>query len=88
MLAQFYTVEITQDANGDYAHDVKWHWDENANTAQLKGEAKYHEILSRAATSNKASHAAILFSAEGFPIMHQCYKHEVAPEPEETPTDE
>ena len=87
-MVQFYTAEITKDANGDYSHDIKWHWDEDATKAQLKGEAKYHEIMSRAAVSNFAEHAAILFSSEGFPIMHQCYKHEPVVEPEEVTTEE
>ena len=85
---QFYTAEIMKNADGNYEHDIKWHWDEDATKAQLKGEAKYHEIMSRAAVSNYAEHGAILFSSEGFPIMNHCYKHEVAPEPvEETPTE-
>ena len=83
-MVQFYTAEITKNANGEYSHDIKWHWDEDATKAQLKGEAKYHEIMSRAAVSNFAEHAAILFSSEGFPIMNHCYKHDVVPEPEET----
>lgn len=89
MVYQFYTAEITKDANGDYSHDIKWHCDEDATKAQLKGEAKYHEIMSRAAVSNFAEHAAILFSSEGFPIMHQCYKHEpVTPQVEEIEPEE
>ena len=88
MLYQFYTAEITKDANGDYSHDIKWHWDEDATKAQLKGEAKYHEIMSRAAVSNFAEHAAILFSSEGFPIMNHCYKHEPVVEPEEVAAEE
>lgn len=88
MVYQFYTAEITKDANGEYSHDIKWHWDEDATKAQLKGESKYHEIMSRAAVSNFAEHAAILFSSEGFPIMHQCYKHEPVVEPEEEAVEE
>lgn len=37
---------------------------------------------------SKLEHAAILFSSEGFPIMHQCYKHEPVVEPEEVTTEE
>lgn len=85
---QFYTAEITKDANGDYSHDIKWHWDEDATKAQLKGEAKYHEIMSRAAVSNYAEHGAILFSSEGFPIMHHCYKHEAVVTPVEEVAEE
>lgn len=85
---QFYTVEISKNANGEYAHEVKWHYDEDATKAQLKGEAKYHEILSRASVSNYAEHAAILFSSEGFPIEHKCYKHTPVEAPAEEPVEE
>lgn len=88
---QFYTVEITKTHDGELAHDVKWHWDEDATKAQQKAESKFHEIMSRAAVSEYALHSAILFSEEGFPIMNQCYKHVyVAPAPEvveEEPTE-
>ncbi len=76
---QFYTVEIMKSHTGEFEHDVKWHWDEDATKAQQKAESKFHEILSRASVSDKAEHSAIIFSSEGFPIMHQCYKHDEAP---------
>lgn len=77
---QFYTVEIKKTFAGEYEHDVKWHWDEDATKAQRKAESKYYEIMSRAAISDYAEHSAIIFSSEGFPIMNQCYKHD-APQP-------
>lgn len=76
---QFYTVEIKKTYDGEYEHDVKWHWDEDATKAQRKAESKYYEIMSRAAVSTYAEHSAIIFSSEGFPIMNQCYKHEAPP---------
>ena len=54
----------------------------------LKGESKYYEVLAAAAVSNLPAHAAIMFSSEGFPIMHQCYKHEVNVEPTTEPQPE
>lgn len=45
---------------------------DNMNSA----EGKYHTILAGAATSALPVHAAIMFSEEGFPIKHECYKHE------------
>ena len=87
---QFYTVEITKTQAGELAHDIKWHYDEDATKAQRKAESKFHEIMSRAAVSDYAMHSAILFSEEGFLIMNQCYKHEAEPvpeEPEEEPTE-
>lgn len=85
---QFYIVEIQQYANGEYGHLVHWAADEDADKARLKGESKYYEVLSAAAVSELPSHSAILFSTEGFPLMHQCYKHTVTPEPEPEPEQE
>ena len=78
---QFYTAEIIKNQNGEFSHDINWYWDEDMDKAQLKGESAYHEILSRAAISEHLEHAAILFSSNGFPLMHQYYQH-VPPEPE------
>lgn len=72
---QYYTAEITKDSNGEFAHDIKWHWDEDQEKAQLKGEAKFHEICSRAAVSDYAEHTAILFASTGNRIMDKCYYH-------------
>lgn len=87
MVYQFYVMEIQQYADGSYGDIKHFAYDEDADKAQLKAESKYHEVLAAAAVSNTMSHAAILFSSEGFPLMHQCYKHTVvpeeAPEPEE-----
>ncbi len=86
MVYQFYVMEIQQYADGSYGDIKHFAYDEDADKAQLKAESKYHEVLAAAAVSNTMSHAAILFSAEGFPLMHQCYKHTVVPE--ETPEEE
>lgn len=74
---QFYTAEIIKTQEGEFEHDIKWYYDENEIQAQLKGEAKFHEILSRAAVSDYAEHAAILFSSRGNRIMDKCYYHSV-----------
>lgn len=87
-MTQFYIVEIQQNVAGEYAHLVYWAWDEDPDTAQLKAESKYYDVLSAAAVSNLKSHAAILFSAEGFPLMNKCYKHDVQPAPEQVPEPE
>ena len=88
MIYQLYVIEIQQYADGSYGDIKHFAYDEDADNARLKAESKYYEVLSAAAVSNLPSHAAILFSSEGFPIMHQCYKHTVAPETEETPAEE
>lgn len=63
---KFTAIEIQ---NGIVGSNV-WTYD-NQNEA----ESKYHSVLSVAATSSVACHAAILVSEEGFPLAHACYKH-------------
>ena len=73
---KYYIVEI-QNNNGTFAHIVH-----TADT-RMEAESRYHQVLAAAAISSLTSHAAILFSHEGAPIMYQCYRHEApAPEPE------
>mgnify|MGYP003571252311 CR=1 FL=1 len=80
-MTQFYIVEIQQTQAGEYAHIVHWAFDEDPDKAQLKAESKYYTVLAAAAVSELKSHAAILFSAEGFPMMNKCYKHEAVSGP-------
>ena len=84
-MTQFYVLEIQQYADGNFGHLVHFAYDEDPQIASNKGESKYHEILAAAAVSNLKSHAAILISQEGFPVLHYCYKHDVQPEPEPEP---
>ena len=73
MTYQYYTVEIAKNNAGEFEHTILWHFADSDEAARLKGEAKFHEILSRAATSEFAEHAAILFSSRGKRIMDKCY---------------
>lgn len=75
-MTQFYVLEIQQYQNGEYGHLVHVAYDEDPDKARMKGESKYHEVLAAAAVSELPSHAAILVSSEGFPVMDQCYKHD------------
>lgn len=85
---QNYVVEIKQNQNGEFEHNVFWEYDENADKALLKAKSRYHAILSAAAVSNMAAHAAILFTSEGFPLLNECYKHDAVIEPETVPEEE
>lgn len=78
MVYQYYVVEIKRLANGELEHNVTWHWDADQDTARLKAESKWHEVMASAAISETMTHGAILFSSEGFPIMNGCYTHTVA----------
>lgn len=77
-MVNFYVVEIRKYSSGEYEHEVHFVYDEDAHIAQLKGESKYHEVMSAAAASVAAGttveHSAILFSTEAFPLAHGCYK--------------
>ena len=89
MIYQYYIIEIQQYQDGSYGDIEHFAWDEDPEKARLKAESKYYQVLSAAAVSELPSHAAILFSAEGFPYMHQCYKHPLpTPEPEPTPSED
>ena len=85
-MTQYYIIEIQQYANGEYGHIVHYAFDEDADKARLKAESTYHSILASAAVSETKKHSAVILSDESFPVMHSCYKHDVAapePEPEE-----
>ena len=75
MPTKYLVIEIQKFANGTmstpaYAYD-------NLNSA----EAKFHSVLAAAATSSLPVHSCILMSEEGFPLRHECYKHELVEEP-------
>ena len=74
-MTQYYIIEIQRYDNGEYGHIVHYVYDTDPEKARMKGESKYHEVLAAAAVSELPSHAAILITAEGFPIFHQCYQH-------------
>ena len=83
-MTQYYVFEIQETTPGVYAHLVHTASDEDRDIARNKGESVYHQVLAAAAVSTLPSHSAIMFSAEGFPVMYQSYKHEVVEEiPEE-----
>lgn len=82
---QFYIIEIQQYTNGEFGHIVHFAYDENATTARLKAESKYHEVLASAAISELPQHSATLLTSDGRAVMSQCYKHSVEPTPEPEP---
>lgn len=82
-MTQFYIVEILQYPNGEYGHNVHYAFDEDPDIARLKGESKYHEVLSSAAVSDTLSHSAIMFNTDAFPLIHQDYKHKIQAVPAE-----
>lgn len=75
MVYQFYIMEIQQYQDGSYGDIKHFAYDTDPDKARLKAESKFYEVLAAAAVSDIPSHAAIMFSSEGFPIMNKCYTH-------------
>lgn len=65
----FIVIELQKNENGAVANIVTEH------STQSEAESKYHAILASAAVSEIPVHSAVIVSEEGFPLMHQCYKH-------------
>lgn len=85
MVYQYYIEEIQKYDDGSYGNISHFAYDEDADIARQKGEAKYYEVLSAAAVSALPQHSAILFYSDGTPIMHKCYTHKKKQEPEPEP---
>ena len=45
---------------------------------QNEAESEFHIRLGYAAISAVAVHAVTMYTNEGFPLMHGCYRHEAA----------
>ena len=80
---QYYVTELRKLQNGEFEHYNHFAWDEDQDTARLKGEAKYHEVLAAAAVSEYLEHGAILMASDCTPILYQCYRHKKIEEPAE-----
>lgn len=66
----FIVIELQKNENGTVSNIVTEH------STQAEAESKYHFVLASAAVSDIPVHSAVIVSEEGFPLMHQCYKHE------------
>lgn len=73
---KYFVVEIQKLAENTYAHIV------HEAATRNEAESKYHQVLAAAAISNIPQHSAIMFSADGFPLMNESYEHVVVPEEE------
>lgn len=74
----FYIVEVRELPNKEYEHNIHFVYDNDEHIAQLKGESKYYDIRSKAATSvangNTIKYSTILFNSNAFPILHGSYE--------------
>ena len=76
-MAKIIVTEVQKFANDQISTPSYAYDDMNA------AEAKFHSVLASAAVSQLPVHSCIMFSEEGFPLRHECYKHDaVTPEPE------
>lgn len=82
----FIIQEIQTDANNNVAF-----LPQVVKATQAEAESEYYIKLGYAAISSVPVHSVIMYTHEGFPLMHGVYKHEVQPtpvEPEEDPETE
>lgn len=66
----YIVIELQKDAKGAVSNIV------TSYDTLAKAESHYYSILASAAVSNVPVHSAIIVSEEGFPVKHQCYKHQ------------
>ena len=79
MLYQYYILEIQKYQDGTYGHIVHIAYDEDEETARLKGDSKYYEVLSSAAVSSLPQHSVVLMESTGRFIDNKCYRHNTTP---------
>ena len=65
----FVVIELQKHEDGKVANIV------TQKDTQPEAESLYHSVLAAAAVSKLPVHSAVILSEEGFPLMHQCYKH-------------
>ena len=70
MLRKYIVIELQTAADGSVGNIVST-YDELPDA-----ESKYHLILSAAAVSAIAEHAAVLMTSEGYVLETKCYTHE------------
>lgn len=66
----FIVIELQKNAEGVVSNIV------TSFDTLAEAESKYYTILASAAISKVPVHSAIIVSEEGFPVKHQCYKHQ------------
>ena len=65
----YYIAEIQGFGSDSFAHLI------TTASTRNQAEAEYHRVLAAAAVSELPTHAALIFTGEGVPVKHQCYKH-------------
>ena len=66
----YIVVELQKNAEGVVSNIVTRH------ETLAEAESKYYSVLATAAVSEIPVHSAIIVSEEGFPVRHECYKHQ------------
>ena len=79
----FYVCELTTMVDGSQKNVNPF-----AFATRDQAEAKYHQILSGAATSSVDKKGAILFNEDGFVLKNEVYNHYVPPVPPEPEPEE
>lgn len=66
----YIVIELQKNAEGVVSNIVTSH------ETLAEAESKYYSVLATAAVSEIPVHSAIIVSEEGFPVRHECYKHQ------------
>lgn len=82
-MTQYYIIEIKQLTSGEYEHYVHYVWDEDRETAFMKAQAKYHELLATAALSNTMKHSAIIIDDNAAMVESRSFRHVIEEAAEE-----
>lgn len=69
----YFIIEIQKNAEGQYLHLVY--------TAEdiYNADHQYHLVLSYAAISDLPMHSVSMFTADGEPVKHEAYWHDITP---------
>lgn len=74
-------IELQANADGTVGNIVQ------TRETLASAESVFHSILAAAAISAVPKHSAVLLSEEGFPLRHECYRHD-GTQTEPAPQDE
>lgn len=74
-MVHYFIVEIQGSADGKFAYLVHSAEDSGEERARAKAESVYYQVLAAAAISELPMHSAILFGADGQPVMWKSYTH-------------
>lgn len=74
----FFIVRVTNRQDGTFGNSVK------AYEAEADALKEYFRQAGQAVDTTHLTDSVSLLTKEGFEVRHECFEHDVVPEPEET----